>query len=74
MNAGDVLIRDPRCLHRGSPNKTDVPRIVAVIGATRSWMWRGPERLRESSIDRDVWEGLSDEQRPRLQHFQHYVV
>ncbi|MEC9380760.1 MAG: phytanoyl-CoA dioxygenase family protein, partial [Candidatus Latescibacterota bacterium] len=26
LRVGDVLVRDPRCIHRGSPNITDIPR------------------------------------------------
>ena len=40
MQAGDVLIRDPRCLHRGSPNRSETPRVVAVIGCQRAWLQR----------------------------------
>ena len=32
LRVGDVLVRDPRCIHRGSPNITDIPRGVAVLG------------------------------------------
>jgi len=37
LKVGDVLIRDPRCIHRGTPNKTDTPRPVAVFSFERSW-------------------------------------
>jgi ectoine hydroxylase-related dioxygenase (phytanoyl-CoA dioxygenase family) len=36
MNAGDVMIRDVRNLHRGSPNTTDIPRPMVVVGYNRS--------------------------------------
>jgi ectoine hydroxylase-related dioxygenase (phytanoyl-CoA dioxygenase family) len=42
MQLGDVMIRDVRGLHRGTPNRTDVPRPMAVIGYSRKWM-RRPE-------------------------------
>ena len=37
LEIGDVLIRDPRCLHRGTPNRTAIPRPVAVISIVRAW-------------------------------------
>lgn len=53
---GDVMIRDVRGLHRGTPNKTDEPRPMCVIGYSRKWLLRP-----EVSIDipRAVWEKLS---------------
>jgi hypothetical protein len=35
MNAGDVMIRDVRGLHRGTPNRTDQPRPMVVVGYNR---------------------------------------
>lgn len=40
MQMGDVMIRDVRCLHRGTPNKTEVPRPMVVIGYSRRWLNR----------------------------------
>lgn len=40
MKIGDVLIRDVRTLHRGSPNRTNAPRPMVVIGYSRSWLNR----------------------------------
>ena len=37
LNAGDVLLRDPRHIHGGTPNRTSTPRPVAVISYLRSW-------------------------------------
>lgn len=37
LKAGDVLITDPRTLHRGTPNHTDAPRPFLVIVYNRSW-------------------------------------
>ena len=48
---GDVLIRNPLCLHRGSPNCTDTPRPVAVIGCHRSWLYRH-NHVRQSPMQR----------------------
>lgn len=40
MQMGDVILRDVRTLHRGTPNKTNEPRTMVVIGYSRSWMNR----------------------------------
>lgn len=37
MKVGDVLIRDPRCVHRGTPNNSDTPRQVAAFVYQRRW-------------------------------------
>jgi ectoine hydroxylase-related dioxygenase (phytanoyl-CoA dioxygenase family) len=56
MNAGDVMIRDVRVLHRGTPNTTDVPRPMCVIGYSRKWLLRPEVSI---NIPREVWETLS---------------
>ena len=61
MDVGDVLIRDPRCLHRGSPNVTDTPRPVAVTSFMRSWYTR--ERTDAHPIPRSVFDGFSDREK-----------
>jgi ectoine hydroxylase-related dioxygenase (phytanoyl-CoA dioxygenase family) len=40
LQLGDVMIRDVRGLHRGTPNHTDVPRPMVVIGYSRRWLFR----------------------------------
>ncbi len=37
---GDVMIRDVRTLHRGTPNRTDEPRPMVLIGYSCSWLHR----------------------------------
>lgn len=52
MSLGDVLIRDVRAVHRGTPNTTDEPRPMVVIGYSRRWLYR-PEvhiRVPESTL------------------------
>jgi len=72
FEAGDVLIRDPRCLHRGSPNRTDTPRGAAVIGCHRGWFRR--ERNQESGVmPKAVWQGLSKRERRHLRHYEKWV-
>jgi hypothetical protein len=68
MQAGDVLIRNPACLHRGSPNRTDEPRPVAVIGCHRSWLNRY-QRVSDSPMQRSVWDQLSERERKVLGSF-----
>ena len=61
MALGDVMIRDVRGLHRGTPNRSDVPRTMAVIGYSRKWL-RRPEV--SVAIPDATWEQLS----PRARH------
>jgi hypothetical protein len=37
LNLGDVLIRHPWALHRGTPNVTDTPRALVTIRYVRCW-------------------------------------
>jgi ectoine hydroxylase-related dioxygenase (phytanoyl-CoA dioxygenase family) len=60
MKAGDVMIRDVRGLHRGTPNRTDEPRPMVVIGYSRRWLFRPEVSIR---IPRAVWETLSERAR-----------
>lgn len=73
FGAGDVLIRDPRCLHRGSPNRSDRPRAVAVIGCERPWLRRG-QATQQSRISRAVWDGLSEFEKKVLARFESFVA
>jgi ectoine hydroxylase-related dioxygenase (phytanoyl-CoA dioxygenase family) len=52
MELGDVMIRDVRALHRGTPNRTDEPRPMVVIGYSRSWYFR-PEVHIDVPVDMD---------------------
>lgn len=45
MQVGDVMIRDVRGLHRGTPNLTDDPRPMVVIGYSRAWYFRPEVRI-----------------------------
>lgn len=55
MRLGDVMIRDVRGLHRGTPNFTDEPRPMVVIGYSRAWYFR-PEV--EVQVPRDTFVAL----------------
>lgn len=63
MRAGDVMVRDVRGLHRGTPNKTDEPRPMCVIGYSRRWLFRPEVSIK---IPRDVWQRLSPQARQML--------
>jgi hypothetical protein len=57
MRRGDVMIRDVRGIHRGTPNTTATPRPMVVIGYSRRWLHRP-----EVSIDvpRAEWDACSE--------------
>lgn len=57
LQMGDVMIRDVRTLHRGTPNKTNEPRPMVVIGYSRSWLNRPEVSIQ---IPRDQFDNLSD--------------
>ncbi|MEP7036831.1 MAG: phytanoyl-CoA dioxygenase family protein, partial [Acidobacteriota bacterium] len=46
MKAGDLMIRDVRAIHRGTPNRTDEPRPMCVIGYSRRWLFRPEVSIR----------------------------
>ena len=52
LNVGDVLVRHPYCLHRGTPNRTDTPRPVAVITYVRPWYRFIYNRIPKSEFER----------------------
>ena len=59
LEIGDVLIRHPWALHRGSPNLTDTPRALLTIRYVRHWY--ADDSRDVSSIPRAVWETLTKE-------------
>lgn len=63
LRCGDVLIRDVRGLHRGTPNRSATPRPMCVIGYSRKWLLR-PEVM--IHLPRAVWEQLSSVARQML--------
>jgi len=40
LRRGDVMVRDVRHLHRGTPNNSKIPRPMVVIGFSRRWLFR----------------------------------
>jgi len=63
MALGDVMVRDVRALHRGTPNLTKVPRPMVVIGYSRKWLRRPEVSVR---IPDATWERLSERARHML--------
>ena len=63
MRLGDVMIRDVRGLHRGTPNRTSTPRPMVVIGYSRRWLFRPEVSIR---IPRAGLEQLSERARRLL--------
>lgn len=61
MRVGDVMIRDVRGLHRGTPNHTSIPRPMVVIGYSRRWLYRPEVSI---NIPRQALDTLS----PRARH------
>lgn len=57
LKRGDVMVRDVRHLHRGTPNHTATPRPMVVIGYSRRWLFRPEVNIR---IPRDTYDQLSD--------------
>jgi hypothetical protein len=63
MQLGDVMVRDVRALHRGTPNRTKVARPMVVIGYSRRWLFRPEVTIH---IPRAVHETLSERARNML--------
>jgi ectoine hydroxylase-related dioxygenase (phytanoyl-CoA dioxygenase family) len=57
MRLGDIIIRDVRGLHRGTPNRTATPRPMVVIGYSRRWLFRPEVSIR---VPRAVLNTLSE--------------
>lgn len=55
MKVGDVMIRDVRGLHRGTPNLAGEPRPMVVIGYSRAWYFRPEVHI---DVPRDVFAAL----------------
>ena len=60
LELGDVLIRHPWALHRGTPNTTGTPRPIVTIRYRRRWY---QDHSREvNAIPRVLWQSLTSEQ------------
>ena len=60
LKIGDVLIRHPWTLHRGTPNTTDVPRAMVTVRYVRRWYADASREVNE--IPSALWKGLTREQ------------
>ena len=63
MQLGDVIIRDVRALHRGTPNHTREPRPMVVLGYSRRWLFRPEVSIR---VPRTALDTLSERARRLL--------
>jgi ectoine hydroxylase-related dioxygenase (phytanoyl-CoA dioxygenase family) len=70
MALGDVMIRDVRAVHRGTPNGTDTPRPMVVIGYSRRWLHRPEVEIR---VPRSTYDAMSERGR-RLVRFNPIVA
>ena len=70
MALGDVLIRDVRLLHRGTPNRSDEPRPMVVLGYSRRWLHRPEVHIR---VPQSTFAALSERGR-RLVRFNPVVA
>jgi ectoine hydroxylase-related dioxygenase (phytanoyl-CoA dioxygenase family) len=61
LEIGDVLIRHPWALHRGTPNTTDTPRVLVSVRYVRRWYADSSREV--DSLPYAVWESLTPEQR-----------
>jgi hypothetical protein len=60
LEIGDVLIRHPWALHRGTPNTTDMPRAMAAVRYVRRWYADASREV--NAIPNAVWQSLTPEQ------------
>lgn len=64
LELGDVLIRHPWALHRGTCNTTDTPRALATIRYVRRWYADNSREV--NPIPQAVWRSLAPEQQNAL--------
>lgn len=57
LEIGDVLIRHPWTLHRGSPNSTDIPRALVSVRYVRRWY--ADDSRNVNSISLATWQTLT---------------
>jgi hypothetical protein len=66
LEIGDVLIRHPWALHRGTPNMTDTPRPLLSIRYVRRWYVDDSRDV--SSMPQAVWGSLTPEQQEIMRY------
>jgi ectoine hydroxylase-related dioxygenase (phytanoyl-CoA dioxygenase family) len=57
LQMGDVMMRSPLALHRGTPNRTDSPRPMVVMGYVMHWLHTPKVEL---TVPRDYYETLPE--------------
>ncbi len=60
LEIGDILIRHPWALHRGTPNATDMPRALVSVRYVRRWYI--DESREVNAIPGVIWKSLTQEQ------------
>jgi hypothetical protein len=60
LEIGDVLIRNPWAVHRGTPNTTDTPRALVTIRYVRHWY--ADDSRDVQAVPRAVWVSLTADQ------------
>lgn len=68
LDLGDVLIRHPWALHRGTPNGTDTPRALVTIRYVRRWYADYSRDV--NPIPPEVWDSLTPDQQ-EIMRFPH---
>jgi hypothetical protein len=64
LEVGDVLIRHPWALHRGTPNTTAIPRPLVTIRYVRRWYADNSREV--NPIPHALWESLAPEEQSTL--------
>jgi ectoine hydroxylase-related dioxygenase (phytanoyl-CoA dioxygenase family) len=64
LEIGDVLLRHPWAIHRGSPNVSSFPRTLVGIRYVRSWYVDNSRDV--EAIPRVVWESLTSQQQAMM--------
>lgn len=64
LEIGDVLIRHPWALHRGTPNRTGTPRALATIRYVRRWYADASREV--ARVPRATWQALTPEEQRML--------
>ena len=64
LEKGDVLIRHPSAVHRGTPNVTDTPRVLVTIRYVRNWYADASRDV--NPLSRTTWESFTAEQQKLL--------
>ena len=57
LESGDVVIRHPWALHRGTPNITDTPRPLVSVRYVRRWYADNSREV--NPLPRAVWQSLT---------------